>query len=45
MEGSKLVKDVLGKHIFEHFLFVKTKEWEDYRSQVTPWEIERMINL
>jgi glutamine synthetase len=45
LEESKVMQDILGKHIFQHFLHVKNKEWDDYRAQVTPWEIERMINL
>jgi glutamine synthetase len=45
MEESKFMRDVLGRHIFEHFITVKTKEWEDYRARVTPWEIDKMINL
>jgi glutamine synthetase len=45
MEGSKLVQDVLGKHLFDHFITVKLKEWDEYRSQVTAWETEKMINI
>ncbi len=45
MQGSKLVQEVLGKHLFEHFITVKAKEWDEYRSQVTPWETDKMINI
>jgi len=45
MEESKLVQDVLGKHLFDHFITVKLKEWDEYRSQVTSWETDRMINI
>jgi glutamine synthetase len=43
MEKSELIKEVLGKHIFENFLHVKRKEWNDYRAQVTQWEIEKYL--
>jgi glutamine synthetase len=45
MQDSKLVLDVLGRHLFDHFITVKAKEWGEYRSQVTPWETDRMINI
>jgi len=45
MEESNLVKDVLGDHIFENLLHVKQKEWSKYRTQVTPWEIEKYLPI
>ena len=43
MEGSQLVRDTLGEHIFEWFLRNKRAEWDSYRTQVTPWELERYL--
>ena len=43
MEGSQLVADTLGEHIFEWFLRNKRAEWDSYRTQVTPWELERYL--
>ncbi len=45
MEASELVADTLGEHVFEHFLRNKHAEFEAYRRQTTPWEIERHIGL
>ena len=45
MEESKLLKDTLGEHIYKSFLYVKQKEWEDYRTQVTKWEIDRYLPI
>ena len=39
MERSELVLDTLGDHIFEWFLRNKRVEWNDYRAQVTPFEL------
>ena len=39
MERSELVLDALGDHIFEWFLRNKRVEWNDYRAQVTPFEL------
>ncbi len=33
----------LGEHTFRRFIEVKRQEWEDYRVQVTPWEIDRFL--
>lgn len=43
MEGSDLVREALGDHIFEWFLRNKRAEWADYKSQVTPFELERYL--
>jgi len=40
---SDFVREILGDHIFENFLHVKHKEWEEYRMQVTKWEIDRYL--
>ena len=45
MKDSSLLKDVLGEHIYENFLHVKHKEWEEYRTQVTEWEIEKYLPI
>lgn len=45
MEESSLLKETLGNHIYESFLYVKNKEWEKYRTQVTPWELEKYLPI
>jgi glutamine synthetase len=45
MERSELVADALGEHIFEWFLRNKRKEWMEYKSTVTPFEIERYLRM
>ena len=35
--------EALGEHIFEWFLRNKRAEWRDYKSQVTPFELERYL--
>lgn len=43
MEKSELLKETLGEHIFNNFLYVKREEWEKYRTQITKWEIDRYL--
>lgn len=43
MSNSKLAHETLGDHVFDNFLHVKHKEWEEYRTQVTKWEIDKYL--
>ena len=43
MEGSELMADVLGEHVFEWFVRNKRAEWADYKSEVTPFEWRRYL--
>ena len=45
MERSELVAETLGEHVFDFFLRNKQAEWEDYRRQVSQWEIDRYLPL
>ena len=33
----------LGEHTFNRFIEIKRQEWEDYRVQVTQWELDRYL--
>jgi len=43
MEGSDLVAETLGEQLFDFFLRNKAQEWNDYRQQVTPFELKRYL--
>jgi glutamine synthetase len=43
MERSELVAETLGEHVFDFFLRNKRAEWEEYRGQVTAFELERYL--
>ena len=45
MEGSDLVREALGEHIFEWFLRNKRAEWEAYRTHVSRFELERYLRV
>jgi glutamine synthetase len=40
---SDLVREALGDHIFERYVALKREEWEEYRIQVSQWELERYL--
>lgn len=43
MESSELVAEALGEHIFDWFLRNKRHEWMGYKTQVTPYELNRYL--
>ena len=45
MEASELVAEALGEHVFDFFLRNKRVEWDQYRAQVTPFEVERYLPM
>jgi len=45
MEESELVADTLGEQVFNYVLRNKRLEWEQYRAQVTPFELESNLEL
>jgi len=43
MEGSTLVAEALGEHIFEWFLRNKRNEWRAYKAHVSSFETDRYL--
>ncbi|MFV0287715.1 MAG: glutamine synthetase family protein [Demequina sp.] len=43
MERSELVAETLGERVFDFVLRNKRAEWEAYRAQVTPYELEQYL--
>jgi len=44
-EKSKLMKEALGKHLYERYIEAKKAEWKEYIMQVTDWEIDRYLEI
>ncbi len=45
MEGSELLADTLGDHVFEWFIRNKRAEWDAYQAEVTQFELDRYLPL
>ena len=43
MKQDGMIRNVLGDHVFSHFVETKEKEWDDFRTRVTPWELESYL--
>ena len=44
-EKSELVRKALGDHVFEAFIKNKTIEWDQYRTQVTDYELKKYLPI
>jgi glutamine synthetase len=40
---SELCRRILGPHIFDRYVALKRKEWDEYRVQVHKWELNRYL--
>ncbi len=43
LSNDHIIRDVLGDHIFEHFVEAKKIEWDVYRTQVHQWELDQYL--
>ncbi len=42
-EESELMHEVMGEQVYRYLLANKRQEWDTYRMQVTPWEIDQYV--
>jgi glutamine synthetase len=45
LAGSELARKALGAHVFDAYVKLKRQEWDDYRVQLTPWEMENYLGV
>jgi glutamine synthetase len=43
LEKDEVVRTALGDHVYEAFVRAKRAEWDEYRIQVTDWELNRYL--
>jgi glutamine synthetase len=41
--GSELMRRALGDHIFPRYVELKRQEWDEYRVQISRWEMEKYL--
>jgi glutamine synthetase len=44
-ENSDLVREALGDHVFKSFIENKKREWDEYRTQVTEYELKKYLPI
>ena len=43
LEKDEVIREALGDHVYSHFVEAKRAEWDEYRTQVSDWEVERYL--
>lgn len=44
MKADPFMKETLGDHVYEKYTEAKEKEWNEYSTRVSQWEIEKYLN-
>lgn len=44
-EKSKFLKDLLGEHLYKNYMALKTAEWEEHRTHITPKEHKKYLSM
>jgi glutamine synthetase len=45
LKKNKLMQEVLGDHLYRKYINIKTREWNEFKTQVTKWEIEKYLDI
>ena len=43
LERDPVIAEALGDHVLSHYIAAKRAEWDEYRTQVTGWELDRYL--
>jgi glutamine synthetase len=44
LAADDVIRDALGEHVYTHFTAAKREEWDEYRTQVSDWEVARYLD-
>jgi glutamine synthetase len=44
LEKDGVLREILGEHIFDHFLHNKRTEWAEYIKEIHDWELDRYLD-
>ncbi len=45
LKNSSLLRETLGEELFRRYIEIKTKEWNDFKVQVTSWELNKFMDI
>jgi len=43
LENDEVVEDALGEHVYENFIEAKTQEYDEFRVDVSQWELDQYL--
>lgn len=44
MKKDPFIKEALGEYAYEKYLALKKREWSEYKSQISQWELQQYLN-
>ncbi len=44
MKNDSFIREVLGEYAYEKYISLKKKEWDQYKAQVSAWELEQYLS-
>jgi glutamine synthetase len=45
LKKNTVVREAIGVHVYEKFVAAKQKEWDEFRTSVTEWEIKKYLKV
>ena len=45
LDADPVIQEALGPHVYDRFMAAKTQEWDEYRLQVSDWEVDRYLGI
>lgn len=45
LKNNRLMLDVLGEHLYRRYVHIKTREWNEFKMQVTEWERKKYLDI
>ncbi|MFA4827873.1 MAG: glutamine synthetase family protein [Thermodesulfovibrionales bacterium] len=45
LRNNDFIQGVLGKHLYQKYMRIKTREWNEFKMQVTEWELEKYLDI
>jgi glutamine synthetase len=45
LERDEVIAAAFGEHTFKRYIEAKRQEWDEYRLQVSSWEVERYLRV
>jgi glutamine synthetase len=45
LRDDLLIQEALGEHTFQRYVEAKTREWDEFRLQVTQWELDTYLEV
>jgi glutamine synthetase len=44
LKNDKLIREALGEHSYSRYVEAKRIEWNEYKMQISQWELEKYLN-